>query len=252
MKVNPKISLLLLRPAAAAWNVAAQKPQPAGKERASVSAVRSPLSSTLSLRGSDMLSAGFSVSLLAVSCALWPPAVRAASCETVRIPLCRSMPWNMTKMPNHLHHSTQDNAVLAIEQFEGLLGESQLSRAQMGRFYFLFIFCAGTAKMHPFVDILAIKLCLSSMPFKDHFICTFLYGNRCKKGKSLTTMNSWYQCGPCGPCGQHHSLYLLSVGFLPRAFWWVFFLFGGFLHILLYKNLPVLWRVWEILHTLLV
>lgn len=25
-------------------------------------------------------------------------------------------------MPNHLHHSTQDNAVLAIEQFEGLLG----------------------------------------------------------------------------------------------------------------------------------
>uniref|UniRef100_A0A3P8PUA4 Secreted frizzled-related protein 3 n=1 Tax=Astatotilapia calliptera TaxID=8154 RepID=A0A3P8PUA4_ASTCA len=69
-----------------------------------------------------MLSLGLAVSLLAVSCALWPAAVRAASCETVRIPLCRSMPWNMTKMPNHLHHSTQDNAVLAIEQFEGLLG----------------------------------------------------------------------------------------------------------------------------------
>ncbi|GLD56563.1 secreted frizzled-related protein 3 [Lates japonicus] len=69
-----------------------------------------------------MLSPGLSVSLLAVSCALWPAAVRAASCEPVRIPLCRSMPWNMTKMPNHLHHSTQDNAVLAIEQFEGLLG----------------------------------------------------------------------------------------------------------------------------------
>ncbi|KAI4887027.1 hypothetical protein NFI96_015980 [Prochilodus magdalenae] len=46
----------------------------------------------------------------------------AASCEPVRIPMCRSMPWNMTKMPNHLHHSTQANAVLAIEQFEGLLG----------------------------------------------------------------------------------------------------------------------------------
>uniref|UniRef100_A0A3Q3VUI3 Secreted frizzled-related protein 3 n=1 Tax=Mola mola TaxID=94237 RepID=A0A3Q3VUI3_MOLML len=69
-----------------------------------------------------MLSPGLCVSLLAVSCALWPPAVRAASCESVRIPLCRTMPWNMTKMPNHLHHSTQDNAVLAIEQFEGLLG----------------------------------------------------------------------------------------------------------------------------------
>ncbi|XP_017578383.1 secreted frizzled-related protein 3 isoform X3 [Pygocentrus nattereri] len=46
----------------------------------------------------------------------------AASCEPVRIPMCSSMPWNMTKMPNHLHHSTQANAVLAIEQFEGLLG----------------------------------------------------------------------------------------------------------------------------------
>ncbi|XP_074550922.1 secreted frizzled-related protein 3 isoform X2 [Halichoeres trimaculatus] len=69
-----------------------------------------------------MLSPGLCVSLLAMSCALCPAAVRAASCESVRIPLCRSMPWNMTKMPNHLHHSTQDNAVLAIEQFEGLLG----------------------------------------------------------------------------------------------------------------------------------
>lgn len=74
-------------------------------------------------RPTDMLSPGLCVSLLAASCALWPAAVRAASCEPVRIPLCRSMPWNMTKMPNHLHHSTQDNAVLAIEQFEGLLGE---------------------------------------------------------------------------------------------------------------------------------
>ncbi|XP_072300253.1 secreted frizzled-related protein 3 isoform X2 [Eucyclogobius newberryi] len=55
------------------------------------------------------------------ACVIVPPA-RAAACESVRIPLCRAMPWNMTKMPNHLHHSTQDNAVLAIEQFEGLLG----------------------------------------------------------------------------------------------------------------------------------
>ncbi|TKS73771.1 Secreted frizzled-related protein 3 [Collichthys lucidus] len=68
-----------------------------------------------------MFSPRLYVFLLAVSCVPWPAAVRAASCESVRIPLCRSMPWNMTKMPNHLHHSTQDNAVLAIEQFEGLL-----------------------------------------------------------------------------------------------------------------------------------
>lgn len=49
------------------------------------------------------------------------PRAQGASCEPVRIPMCKSMPWNMTKMPNHLHHSTQANAILAIEQFEGLL-----------------------------------------------------------------------------------------------------------------------------------
>ncbi|XP_072903161.1 secreted frizzled-related protein 3 isoform X2 [Hemitrygon akajei] len=48
--------------------------------------------------------------------------VQAAACEPIRIPMCKPMPWNMTKMPNHLHHSTQDNAVLAIEQYEGLVG----------------------------------------------------------------------------------------------------------------------------------
>ncbi|KAM3607146.1 uncharacterized protein V6R79_002313 [Siganus canaliculatus] len=69
-----------------------------------------------------MPSPKLSVYLLTMTYVLWPDAVQAASCESVRIPLCRSMPWNMTKMPNHLHHSTQDNAVLAIEQFEGLLG----------------------------------------------------------------------------------------------------------------------------------
>ncbi|XP_030199268.1 secreted frizzled-related protein 3 [Gadus morhua] len=61
--------------------------------------------------------------LLAFACLLrMPSRASAATCEPVRIPLCGSMPWNMTKMPNHLHHSTQANAVLAIEQFEGLLG----------------------------------------------------------------------------------------------------------------------------------
>lgn len=59
---------------------------------------------------------------LAALCLLRVPGARAAACEPVRIPLCKSLPWNMTKMPNHLHHSTQANAILAIEQFEGLLG----------------------------------------------------------------------------------------------------------------------------------
>ncbi|XP_044539741.1 secreted frizzled-related protein 4-like [Gracilinanus agilis] len=48
-------------------------------------------------------------------------AVRGAPCEPVRIPMCRPMPWNLTRMPNHLHHSTQENAVLAIEQYEELV-----------------------------------------------------------------------------------------------------------------------------------
>ncbi|MBN3300271.1 SFRP3 protein, partial [Amia calva] len=59
---------------------------------------------------------------LALTCLLGMPTARAAACEPIRIPMCKPMPWNMTKMPNHLHHSTQANAVLAIEQFEGLLG----------------------------------------------------------------------------------------------------------------------------------
>ncbi|XP_030641620.1 secreted frizzled-related protein 3 [Chanos chanos] len=62
------------------------------------------------------------ICLLAAACLLGIPRATAASCEPIRIPMCKAMPWNMTKMPNHLHHSTQANAVLAIEQFEGLLG----------------------------------------------------------------------------------------------------------------------------------
>ncbi|XP_066484824.1 secreted frizzled-related protein 4, partial [Tiliqua scincoides] len=44
-----------------------------------------------------------------------------APCEPVRLPMCRHMPWNLTRMPNHLHHSTQENAGLAIEQFQELV-----------------------------------------------------------------------------------------------------------------------------------
>uniref|UniRef100_A0A8C9EJA9 Secreted frizzled related protein 4 n=1 Tax=Pavo cristatus TaxID=9049 RepID=A0A8C9EJA9_PAVCR len=61
--------------------------------------------------------------LVAVS--LWlrvSPRAQGAPCEAVRIPMCRAMPWNITRMPNHLHHSTQENAVLAIEQYEELVG----------------------------------------------------------------------------------------------------------------------------------
>ncbi|XP_028659775.1 secreted frizzled-related protein 4-like isoform X1 [Erpetoichthys calabaricus] len=47
--------------------------------------------------------------------------VQGGPCEPVRIPMCHSMPWNITRMPNHLHHSTQENAILAIEQYEELV-----------------------------------------------------------------------------------------------------------------------------------
>ncbi|XP_016149015.1 secreted frizzled-related protein 3-like, partial [Sinocyclocheilus grahami] len=71
----------------------------------------------------NMFSYEMFICVLAITCLLEiPRGTAAASCEPIRIPMCRSMPWNMTKMPNHLHHSTQANAVLAIEQFEGLLG----------------------------------------------------------------------------------------------------------------------------------
>ncbi|XP_038277690.1 secreted frizzled-related protein 3 isoform X1 [Dermochelys coriacea] len=71
-----------------------------------------------------MLGCGSAALLLALAGLLLSrgPGARGAACEPVRIPLCKSLPWNMTKMPNHLHHSTQANAILAIEQFEGLLG----------------------------------------------------------------------------------------------------------------------------------
>ncbi|XP_054756963.1 secreted frizzled-related protein 3-like [Lytechinus pictus] len=38
-------------------------------------------------------------------------------CQLVQLPMCASMPYNLTRMPNLLHHSTQENAKLAIEQF---------------------------------------------------------------------------------------------------------------------------------------
>uniref|UniRef100_A0A8C0G5P9 Secreted frizzled related protein 4 n=1 Tax=Chelonoidis abingdonii TaxID=106734 RepID=A0A8C0G5P9_CHEAB len=47
--------------------------------------------------------------------------VHGAPCEAVRIPMCKTMPWNITRMPNHLHHSTQENAILAIEQYQELV-----------------------------------------------------------------------------------------------------------------------------------
>lgn len=49
------------------------------------------------------------------------PEAAAAACESVTIPMCKSMPWNVTSMPNHLHQSSQQNARLSIEQYLALV-----------------------------------------------------------------------------------------------------------------------------------
>ena len=45
-------------------------------------------------------------------------------CEPIDIPICKRMPYNMTRMPNLLHHSSQENAKLAIEQFQQLIDQN--------------------------------------------------------------------------------------------------------------------------------
>ncbi|XP_074660770.1 secreted frizzled-related protein 3-like [Tubulanus polymorphus] len=42
-------------------------------------------------------------------------------CETVQIPMCRNMPYNVTRMPNIVDHATQRNAMIAIDQYEPLV-----------------------------------------------------------------------------------------------------------------------------------
>ena len=47
--------------------------------------------------------------------------VSGTSCESIRIPMCRSMPYNITQIPNLLHHSNQLNALLVLEQYQPLV-----------------------------------------------------------------------------------------------------------------------------------
>lgn len=42
-------------------------------------------------------------------------------CEDITLPMCSGIPYNKTRMPNLLDHSTQENARLAIEQFQDLV-----------------------------------------------------------------------------------------------------------------------------------
>lgn len=64
-------------------------------------------------------------------------------CESVKIPLCRNMPYNRTRMPNLMHHSTQENAILAVEQYEVL---AKTSCSEMIVFYLCSLYapiCTG-------------------------------------------------------------------------------------------------------------
>ena len=46
----------------------------------------------------------------------------ASGCERVRLELCRDvMPYSMTRLPNLLHHATQRNARLVLDQYRSLI-----------------------------------------------------------------------------------------------------------------------------------
>ena len=44
-------------------------------------------------------------------------------CEPILIPMCQHMPYNMTRMPNLLQHSSQEDARYLIQQFEDLVDQ---------------------------------------------------------------------------------------------------------------------------------
>lgn len=49
-----------------------------------------------------------------------------ASCEAIRIPLCKNLPYNITIMPTILNHLNQEDAGLELSRFSSLV-ESQCS-----------------------------------------------------------------------------------------------------------------------------
>lgn len=49
---------------------------------------------------------------------------QVSTCEPIQIPMCQTLKYNMTRMPNLLHHSSQENAKLSIQQFEKLVDQN--------------------------------------------------------------------------------------------------------------------------------
>ena len=44
-----------------------------------------------------------------------------SQCESISIPLCQEMPYNLTRVPNILGHSDQVSAALALHQLKAML-----------------------------------------------------------------------------------------------------------------------------------
>jgi len=110
------------------------------------------------------------ISLLIVAWLLVPttqPAVRrrhrrrygrvfpaASGCEPVRLEPCgRAMPYSRTRMPNLLHHATQRNARLVLDQYRSLVntlcGVHTTPNTQRPEDYLVFYLCAVFAPICP-------------------------------------------------------------------------------------------------------
>lgn len=64
-----------------------------------------------------ILSIGITVTYL---CSLYRHSEQTSQCELVRIPMCLSMQWNLTRMPNIVDQSSQQNAQLKVEEYQPL------------------------------------------------------------------------------------------------------------------------------------
>ena len=69
--------------------------------------------------GFDCGTMGWSLLLLAFL--IQPCPTPATRCQPIELDMCKAMPYNLTKMPNLLHHSTQGNANLALEPYQQLV-----------------------------------------------------------------------------------------------------------------------------------
>ena len=74
-------------------------------------------------------------------------------CEPVRLELCRGeMPYSRTRMPNLLHHATQRNARLVLDQYQSLVDTQcgiRTSQDDLQQDYLVFYLCAVFAPICP-------------------------------------------------------------------------------------------------------